>query len=167
MIFNIVVGSFWMNMFVLQLKKCCSQYEQLYSKYNDLYRVSFDADPASLHHVQLYPFTRGNYNALKGSFILIKRESDIFFEICRISICQCKFKFSLVLPSFSLCERTLKLLSTIMINVSAWPCSGLNLWPQIAAAVSDDDVRPAKNARQVLQVRNCELVQENFSFTIM
>ena len=38
-------------------------------------------------------------------------------------------------------------------------CRNLDLWPQIAATVSDDDVRPAENTRQVLQVIDCRLVQ--------
>ena len=38
-------------------------------------------------------------------------------------------------------------------------CRNLDLWPQTAAAVSDDDVRPTENTRQVLQVRSYKQVQ--------
>ena len=42
----------------LQLEKCGVEFDELHVKYNQLYCASFDADPATLASLNMYPYAK-------------------------------------------------------------------------------------------------------------
>ena len=72
----------------LQLEKCGVEFDELHVKYNQLYCASFDADPATLASLNMYPYAK-EFLVIVVCFIYFNFDNVVLCSVVKDTIhCQ-------------------------------------------------------------------------------